>query len=322
MTKTPLELIINEIIHQPDNNFHPLQLNDRKIDFLAEHWSETQECITNLIVEKEMHCFDFRNIFEDLKKKGIKPAAEYVKENIYESLIAQKRFHDVSRLSKDINMPPSPEQIKNIWRYFFESEWHAYDLESLVSHFGTHELSQEQVNYVGNNWLAEFAGERKREHLETQPKDMRKIINILGKTPQWDKNLANRVYDHWLVFHFHSELFDFLQEFIGARPNEKKVKEYYAKFLSENKNYSHSYVESIYYFFDKAIKSTGILPDEKTVKIFYRDFLDHRNVEWMRKIENLTSIKVSEEDIQNIYKELLNNGRTAEINLLKNATKI
>lgn len=325
MSETALEFIVRKIVHQPDNNCHPLSLNSAQIDFLAEHWGETQKCITDLIVANEGYCFDYRKILEELKKKGVAPTEAYVQQNIYEPLITQKRFTDVAQFSGEIKILPSPEQAKRIWQAFFENEWRFYDLERLANYFGRPELSQEEVDKIGNDWLAEYAGERKK-CIDVEPKNMKKVIEIIG-TPQWNKNLAAKTYDRWLEGCWYWELFEFLRECIGVKPEEKKVREYYAKILSgkgkEDLSYnSYRDAQSTYEFLKNAVKATGVLPDENDVKNFYRTFLDCRSLEWMKKIEELTGVKLSDEDIQCVYKELLNKGRTEEINLLKNKTKI
>lgn len=322
MKQSPLEFLIRSYLNPKDNNTRPIHLNDSQLKFIADNWMEIKKYFISFISKNEVDIFDIGYTLRDLNKFGASFTENEIEE-FYSGLLEQNRLSDIAYLTDSTKIMPNRAQLEEVWRNFFnDNEWKDYTLETLTKYLGKPSLTQEDVNSIANDWLATLVGDKKCKEYR-QPEAIRKFIEVCEKKPSWNKDLAQRVYDHWITYSLHDQLFMFLEEVVGIKPSDEKVQEYYEKLLTGKiGDDAYSTINGL----EKIIKITGILPSEEFIQSFYKNnihLLKERDIERIEKITNVKLKKELEEEYaQHKYSEYLRNGDICGINELKNKTKI
>jgi hypothetical protein len=319
MSDDAIKAIAKIYLNQKDNNYHPWELNKGQLSFLAEHWTETKECIEEYLTNSRS--VNVITHLKVLRKKKNLLLEQADADRIYSALFAQHRYFELSYFSEDAGVPPSAPVLKDLWEGFFRQAWRAHDLESLVGRFGKPALAKKEVDRLCNDWLAEFAGEKETKRRELiQPEEFSKIVELTGEQPTWDTALAQRVYARWIKKgHIHKSLFSYLRTVVGAQPRPEDVQGYYRAVLTGKQGHGETPVASA---LEEGIALTGVIPDTQAVEQYYQTKLSQKTLKEARKVEKLTGVPIPAEHINYAYNRLLNSGEFHELRTLQRDTGI
>lgn len=343
MNNQPLEFLVQRYINPRkymNGNicFYSIpDLNSSQLDFLAQNLDTAKKYISDLLInhKNKKNIIGIEKVMSCLEERAGTLFTQDEHYDLCSVLINQKRDRDVVWLSRCLR--PSEEQIKGLWdNYLHEILYNgtldAYYLESLLEEFGNPGLSQDKTDELANKWLSVQAGEKEcRQYL--QPEDMKQLMKALNIKPNWDKNLAKRVYSRWLDHHFHDKLFTFLQEDVKISPDSEKVELFFTRLLGDGKNIkpscaSRRNIELIVGNLERAVKifgqdSLGILNSlpKKYISSFYINYISSSTVEYIKRAEKILKVPYSRY-MQKIYDTLLISGNIQELNILRNKTKI
>jgi len=318
-----LEFIVRQYVEPKDTNYYPSNKLDQQIRFLADNWENVQNALVNLYTKRKISLSSICDTLKRIRVHTEISIDRYVIGSLYPSLLSIKKPEDISHISAVLGIKPTDEQAAKVWEYFFEGNWSKHQLNSIIESIGVKAITQEHVDSAARIWLLRFAGELKLNEGEylREPDDIKRLFEATKINPVWDKEIANRAYNHWLEFHLHEKLFRFLHEDVGVKPDPKKVQKYYKKLLEANKSHIESIsADYILEELETAIKVTGIIPNERYIRKLYKKYDDEF---WeIEKAEKITGIKAEiNTDMNAKYAALLRKGEISRINQLRNKTK-
>ncbi|MBI4451009.1 hypothetical protein HY642_03475 [Candidatus Woesearchaeota archaeon] len=309
-----LDILINQWF---DTNVHPVRLAKPQLAIIAKNWDIAKKYFASRALSDGV--LDLGYLLKQLADEAGVVIQDYIQRDLYTRMLDLGKYHDIGNIARNTGVPPTKMQLERLWRDFYNGEWTWQDAVYLPEDLGRPNASQEHVDSICNDWLATMAGEKKRAEL-IQPERMEEVIAVLGRTPRWDTELAQRVYSWWLPRHFHEKLFCFLQDKIGARPDETDVQKYFGRLLAGQDCSSDP--DYIGRNLKRAMEITGIKPSADLVCKFYEKHLNEHHLEHLRVVETLTGVAIDDSVFQAHYEELLLTGWTDAIGIMEKTSGV
>jgi len=275
-----LEKLVDMYITGMNNSLHiTYLLSNEGLDFLVKNESVTKQRVHFLLTNGKK-IYDVTKTLQKLEERGLKLTDNETRA-IYDGLIENGRLRELDSLLSRLRVEMTPEQKKRSWKRFLSQEWSDHAFESMVAKCGIPQLAQEEIDIVCNDWLGTYTDNKGKQIL--QPKEFSLFLNAIDKTPNWDRQEVERIYERWTSRGWmHEEMFAFLQNHTSIQLTKNQVNDYYEKLLMKEDN--------LKWYVPKAMKQLGA-PSQEVVEKYYAT----APLRKMNEVAKLTNIPIPEQ---------------------------